>query len=95
METLRKKTKIKNAQIRESGFELEEIYECELKKNREFQTFLKNYDKNIIEPLNPRDAFFGGRTNITKLTYDFKENEKGEYFSNICNRALWQLGGAS
>ena len=45
METLRKRTKMKNAKIRESGFELEEIYECELKKNLEFQKFLKNMIK--------------------------------------------------
>ena len=30
-------------------------------------------------PLNPRDAFFRGRTNVTKLTYDFKPDEKGRY----------------
>ena len=30
-------------------------------------------------PLNPRDAFFGGRTNLTNLTYDLKPGEKGRY----------------
>ena len=35
--------------------------------------------KEMLKPLNPRDAFFGGRTNVTKLTYDFKEGEKGKY----------------
>ena len=39
---------------------------------------MKNWDREFVGPLNPRDAFFGGRT-ITKLTYDFKEGEKGKY----------------
>ena len=32
-----------------------------------------------MTPLNPRDAFFGGQTNVTKLKYDFKPDEKGRY----------------
>lgn len=56
------------------------MYECQLKNNKEFQEFAKNYKKEIVEPLNPRDAFYGGRTNCTKplcnnivfCTYEFK-----------------------
>ena len=46
-----------------------EVYECELQKNI----------IDIVTPLNPQDAFFGGRTNVTKLTYNFKPNEYGKY----------------
>ena len=79
MLTLRKRTQTKNDEIRNAGYKLVEVYECELKENKEFKNFFKTWDREYIEPLNPRDAFFGGRTNVTKLTYDFKENEKGKY----------------
>ena len=36
-------------------------------------------DQEIVEPLNPRNSFYGGRTNATKLPYKFKENECGRY----------------
>ena len=79
MLTLRNRTQEKNDKIRGGGNNLVEVYECELKGNREFQKFLKTWNREIVEPLNPRDAFFGGRTNVTKLTYDFKPGEKGRY----------------
>ena len=55
------------------------IYECQLKNNKVFQKFVKNFNKEILDPLNSRDAFYGGRTNATKLLYKFKENECGCY----------------
>ena len=80
MLTLRKRTQAKNEKIRDCGWKLVEQYECGLKENKDFLTWdFKTWDRECIEPLNPRDAFFGGRTNVTKLTYDFKEGEKGKY----------------
>lgn len=40
--------------------------------------------KEIVEPLNPRDCFYGGRSNCTKLVYNFKDTEKGIYV-DFCN----------
>ena len=79
MLTLRKRTAEKCGKIRAAGFDLVEVWECELAKDRDFEKFYKTWDREIVDPLNPRDAFFGGRTNVTKLTYDFKEGEKGKY----------------
>ena len=79
MLTLRKRTQKKNKKITNAGWNLVEEYECELKENKEFLKFFKTWNRECVEPLNPRDAFFGGRTNVTKLTYDFKEGEKGKY----------------
>ena len=73
MLTLRKRTLENNSKIRAAGYELIEIYECELNKNNDFNKFLKTWDREIIGSLNPRDAFFG------LWTYDFKEGEKGRY----------------
>ena len=67
-----------------AGYKHVEVYECQLKSNKDFQKFIKNYNKEIVDPLNPRDAFYGGRTNATKLLYNFKENECGTYV-NFCS----------
>ena len=70
----------KNDKIESAGFNFVEVYECELNnKDKDFKKFMKTWDRDIVGPLNPRDAFFGGRTNVTKLTYDFKQTEKGRY----------------
>ena len=53
--------------IKQAGFKHVSIYECQLKNNKDFQKFVKNDNKEIVDPLNPRDAFYGGRTNSTKL----------------------------
>ena len=56
------------------------MWECDLNNNKDFQKFLKDkWTREVVEPLNPRDAFYGGRTNATKLLYEFKENECGKY----------------
>ena len=79
MLTLRKRTQLKNDKIRAVGYDLVEVYECELKKEKKFSKFLKTWNREFVGPLNPRDVFFGGRTNVTKLTYNFKKGEKGKY----------------
>ena len=79
MGELQNKTKIKNKKITDLGYNLIEVYECELTKNTEFKKWVKVNNVEIVTPLNPRDAFFGGRTNVTKLKYEFKDNEKGRY----------------
>ena len=72
--TIKKRDTIKNA-----GYDHISIYECHLAKNKDFQKFAKNFTQEIVEPLNPREAFYGGWTNTTKLLYNFKENECGRY----------------
>ena len=72
--TVEKRDTIKNAR-----YNYVSTYECQLTKNKEFQKFAKNFTQEIVEPLNPRDAFYGGQTNATKLLYNFKENECGRY----------------
>ena len=69
----------KRETIKSVGYNHVSIYECQLNKNKEFQQFAKDFEQEIVEPINPRDAFYGGRTNATKLLYNFKENECGRY----------------
>ena len=79
MGTLNNQTIGKRDTIKNAGYNHVSTYECQLTKNKDFQKFAKNFTQEIVEPLNPRDAFYGGRTNATKLLYNFKENECGRY----------------
>ena len=79
MGTLNDFTIEKRETIKSAGCNHVSTYECQLNKNKGFQKFAKDFDQEIVEPLNPRDAFYGGRTNATKLLYQFKENKCGRY----------------
>ena len=65
MGTLNDLTIEKRETIKSAGLNHVSTYECQLNKNKEFQKFAKDFDQEIVEPLNPRDAFYGGRTNAT------------------------------
>ena len=61
----------------ESGYRVVTMWECEFKS-------IKVMKKTIVDDfagrLKPRDAFYGGRTEPTKLHYDFKsKGQKGRY----------------
>ena len=72
MGTLNDLTVEKRDIIKNAGYNHVSNYECQLTENEEFQRFAKNFTQEIVEPLNPRDAFYGGRTNAT----NFKEISK-------------------
>ena len=80
---LQRTTERKNQGIRDLGYTLVEVYQCELRKDVEFKKWCKNNTVGIVTLLNPRDALYGGRTNVTKLTYEFKENEYGRYLDFV------------
>ena len=67
--------------LREKGYNLITIWECQWEKqkqdNPEIQAYVAGLD--FVEPLNPRDAFAGGRTNAIKLYHAVKPNEKIHY----------------
>ena len=44
MLTLRKRTQNKNAEIRNNGFNLVEVYECDLKEKQRVPKFLKDVE---------------------------------------------------
>ena len=72
MGTLNDKTIEKRETIKNAGYNHVSTYECQLAKNKDFHKFAKNFTREVVEPLNPREAFYGGRTNATKLLYNFK-----------------------
>ena len=64
--------------LKEQGFNVVEMWECdlkrELKEDEEIRGYFEKYD--LVDPLEPRDAFFGGRTNAAKLLHECKGQEK-------------------
>ena len=78
MEELYKDTVRKVNYLKQSGFEVEQKWGCELAKEIEEDEEMKQFfeDHELIDPLQPRDAFYGGRTNAAKLFHECQGNEK-------------------
>ncbi|XP_071104149.1 uncharacterized protein [Haliotis cracherodii] len=78
-----------------------QIWECEFKDsqktNPELKGFLSTFEY-LTDPLDTRDAFFGGRTNATKLHYTAQEEEEIKYvdvcslYPYICKYGKYPLG---
>ena len=78
MEQLYHDTQKKVKYLKDRGFEVVEKWGCafkkELEQNGEMKQFME--DQGFIEPLQPHDAFFGGRTNAAKLLHECQGDEK-------------------
>ena len=78
MEQLYKDTMKKVNYLENHGFEVVQKWQCELEKelkeDEEMKQFFEQYE--IVDPLQPRDAFYGGRTNATKLFHQCQGNEE-------------------
>ncbi|CAH0559292.1 unnamed protein product [Brassicogethes aeneus] len=84
-------TKAKHERIKKAGYNLVNIWECEflkmLKTDEGIRTHVNNnYIKYLQPPLNPRDSFFGGRTNAVKLHHKISNtgDEKICYY-DVCS----------
>jgi hypothetical protein len=68
--------------IERAGYHYEAIWESEwdtmLKHNIQLRDYLKA--EQVTGPLDPRDAFFGGRTNASRLYYKQPEDESSKVF---------------
>jgi hypothetical protein len=70
----------RTALLKNNGYKVVEIWECEWKKSPLYKKY-KNPD--IIEPLNVKDAFFGGRTECFKLKREVTGDEKIRYIDVV------------
>jgi len=68
-------------QLREQGYTVVQIWECEWKRLKETNPAIRSFVDNLEfnDPLNPRDAFCGGRTNAVKLYHQVTPNQKIHY----------------
>ena len=80
MGDLYQKTEERSKQVIDAGFTVIEMWECQWLQSKEYKNALKAYN-NIVEPLNARDAFYGGRTNASKL----KVQDKILRYIDVCS----------
>ena len=83
MQDLREDTMKKVHYLTSQGYRVVEMWECELDKKLEEDEEMKRYfdEREIVDPLNPRDAFSGGRTNAAKLIHKCEGDEEIRYYS--------------
>ena len=98
-ETLQKKDTLK-----EAGYRVIDIWECHYDKMyKEDADFRKIVDAEFtnLDPLRPRDALFGGRTNSTKLFHEIDETSSQDeikyidvcsLYPYICKYGVFPLG---
>jgi hypothetical protein len=75
-------------EIRKDRHDLIVIHECEFDNlmltNRDFQEWFKTYDNTErVAALNPREGFFGGRTDAVRLHYEAKKAEQIKYIDFV------------
>ncbi|XP_055385241.1 uncharacterized protein LOC129614573 [Condylostylus longicornis] len=78
---------IKKAErLRKLGYDVIEMWQCEFNSliSKEEASYLKKHPLVQHAPLNPRDAFYGGRTGNVYNYYNCKEEEKIKYI-NMCS----------
>ena len=78
MQDLHQATVEKTSYLKDHGFSMIEVWECDIKKELEQDEDMKSsFDSyDLVDPLEPRDAFFGGRINAAKLFHECKDGEK-------------------
>ena len=85
MRDVRQQTREKIQQLTALGYHVKEMWECEWNRMKETDPQLKEFVKkvDIVTPLIPREAFFGGRINAIKLHHKVEENEEIHYSDMI------------
>ena len=62
-------TALKTQSLRQAGYRVIEKWECDFEQDKKtdpaLQAFLKEFE--LVEPMDPRDGFFGGRTGAVCL----------------------------
>ena len=78
MQQLYEDTFKKVKHLRDQGFQVVQKWECDILKEMEHDEDMKHYfeEYEIVDPLQPRDAFYGGRTNAAKLFHECQDDEE-------------------
>lgn len=82
MHDLYLKTVDREEYLENEGFIVESVWECqyekELANNEEMKAYVDSLD--IQDYINPRDAFYGGRTDAMKLFFEAPAGSKIHYY---------------
>ena len=81
MQDAYEKTQQKMRQLHILGYNLVEMWECKWARLKQTSPDIHAYMNSLqfVEPLNPRDAFCGGRTNAIKLYHHVTPGQKIHY----------------
>ena len=78
MQELFEDTLEKVCYLKDQKFKVIEKWECKLLKemgdDEEMSRYFEEYE--LVDPLQPRDAFYGGRTNAAKLFHECQDDEE-------------------
>lgn len=85
MRNVHRETRTRIQQLSQLGYRVKEMWEWEWNRMIQADPQLKQFidTLDIATPLNPRQAFLGGRTNAIKFHHKFQENEKIHYSNMI------------
>lgn len=102
MDEVFENTRTKITRIKSFGYEVREMWECEFNRfknsNPDVKVYLENHSIMTRSIMNPREGFFGGRTEVIKPMCDIKNNEKIMYtdicslYPFVCKTGLFPLG---
>ena len=78
---LYRNTCVKTNALRQYGYDVIEMWECQWRDIKETHADIKNFVDNLdwVTPLQPRDAFFGGRTGAVALYAQAYDGEAIKY----------------
>ena len=81
MRNVYEETQTRLKRLQDAGYTVIEMWECQWNdiksKHKDINDYVESLD--LIERLEPREAFFGGRTNAVKLYHQVEEGEKIHY----------------
>ena len=84
-------TQKKKQTLVEAGYQVITEWECEwdreVKDNPDLQVFLDQHP--LVEPLQPRDAFFGGRTNAVRLHHCVTNEHETIKYQDVTSLYPW------
>ncbi|KAK7588176.1 hypothetical protein V9T40_005421 [Parthenolecanium corni] len=83
MDNLYQKTTDRTKLLEENGYKVVEQWECQWVKTADYKKYSK--EVKIIEPLNPRDALYGGRTEVFKLKANSDQIEELIRYIDVCS----------
>ena len=90
MQDLKQRTLEKIQFLKDNSYNVVEIWTCDIERQLATEPEMKDFFDNfeISEPLEPRHAFFGGRTNATRLFFETQTGEKVRYV-DFCSLYPW------
>jgi hypothetical protein len=90
MQDLKQRNLEKIQFLKDNGYNVVETWTCDIERQLATEPKMKDFFDNfeISEPLEHRQAFFGGRTNAARLFYHIQPEEKIRYVANTASIQL-------